>query len=758
MPGSVLYPNTKNRSWSSPSRLFEFGFYQEGNGFSVGIWLNSQPNITVVWTADRDEPPVSLNSSIHFTKDGLLLQTGPGEKKLAAELDSPAVSASMLDSGKFIIRGNKSNVIWESFDQPTDTILGGQSMYSQLTSSKSTFDHSSGQFGLRITQNGELVSYPVNHTDGATEFYWKITGLDYDAELFLSTRGVLKLINGNKTLKILAGSSYSDDNKTVIYRATLDADGILRLYSHHFDISGEPNVKVEWFALKNQCEVKGSCGFNSYCYSNSSEADCKCFPGFDFINPRKRFLGCYRNFTDEEGCRRKEPELFYNIADMENTKLGGLPYAKQSMNKEDCNKSCLYDCHCGAALYVNGTCSTFKLPLMYGMKSQSDSATVFVKWSSGNTGLSIPPDQIILQDALHDRVKTESKRKLISILAASLSSITFLCFIIAISSFFMYKLRVKRYRKLQGNSNLDSTQEFSLQSFSYNELDKATDGFKDELLRDWFGAVYRGYMFNGKKKISVKRLEDPTEEGEKKFREEMATIRQTHHRNLVRLLGFCLDGSRKALVYEDMGKGSLADFIFNEEKRPHWRERVKIALDVARGIHYLHEECEFPIIHRDINSKTILVDESWTAKISNFSLARRLMPNQREMLAGFKGTQGYTAPEWQKNGPITVKSDVYSFGVVLLEIICCRSNIKVNVSTPDEVLLSTWVYNCFVSRELKKLVTEEEVDMKMLERMVKVGLLCTKDDPNLRPSMKNVILMLEGTMDIPVHPCPTLLV
>ncbi|KAH9761662.1 hypothetical protein KPL70_000528 [Citrus sinensis] len=115
------------------------------------------------------------------------------------------------------------------------------------------------------------------------------------------------------------------------------------------------------------------------------------------------------------------------------------------------------------------------------------------------------------------------------------------------------------------------------------------------------------------------------------------------------------------------------------------------------------------------------------------------------------------SPEWQNSGLITVKFDVYSFGVVLLEIACCKSNFEVNVSTADVVLLSTWVYNCFIAKELNKLVGEdEEVDLRTLETMVRVGLLCIQDEPNLCSSMKNVILMLEGTMEIPVVPFPIL--
>ncbi|KAJ0097070.1 hypothetical protein Patl1_27830 [Pistacia atlantica] len=211
----------------------------------------------------------------------------------------------------------------------------------------------------------------------------------------------------------------------------------------------------------------------------------------------------------------------------------------------------------------------------------------------------------------------------------------------------------------------------------------------------------------------------------------MAAVRQTHHRHLVHLLGFCVENSKKLLVYEYMNKGSLSDLIFNVERRPLWKERVRIALEVAKGIHYLHEECEVPIIHCDIKPQSILMDDCWTAKISElqFWLGKRLMPNQNGIVGVVResATGNYMASEWRKNGLITMRSNVYSFGIMLFEIICCRSNVEVNVSTSDEILLSTLVYNLFIAQELNKLVAEEEgqLDMKALERMVKVGFKMT---------------------------------
>ena len=148
--------------------------------------------------------------------------------------------------------------------------------------------------------------------------------------------------------------------------------------------------------------------------------------------------------------------------------------------------------------------------------------------------------------------------------------------------------------------------------------------------------------------------------------------------------------------------------------------------------------------------------DTWTAKISDFGLARLSVPNQTRISMGLEGTSEYSAPEWQKNSPITVKADIYSFGVLLLEIVRCRGSIEVNVLTTDKILLSNWVYNCFVAGQLDKLVEDENVDMKTLERMVKVGLWCIQEDPAWRPPMKNVILTLEGTVDIVVPPSPAI--
>lgn len=295
----------------------------------------------------------------------------------------------------------------------------------------------------------------------------------------------------------------------------------------------------------------------------------------------------------------------------------------------------------------------------------------------------------------------------------------------------------------------DVVQEISLRSFSYEQLVSATENFKEEIGRGGSGRVFKGYI-NGGKEIAVKKLIKLVEEGEMEFRNEMKIIGRTHHKNLVHLVGFCSEGSNRLLVYEFMKNGSLGDLLFKSEERVNWSERRRIALEIANGLHYLHDECETRIIHCDIKPQNILMDESRTAKISDFGLSKLLKPDQTRTYTMARGTRGYAAPEWyNNNAPITSKADVYSFGVMLLEIICCRK--KVDASLRDEeVVLVDWVYQCYRAGELQLLKSEElDASMEEFEKMVKIGLWCVEPELSLRPAMKQVISMMEGIVVTP---------
>ncbi|OIV99912.1 hypothetical protein TanjilG_26250 [Lupinus angustifolius] len=763
--GSSLSPNGGSNSsfWVSPSGVFAFGFYKQDDGFGVGIWLAGVKNDIVVWSANRGDPPLTSNATLQLSAEGIEL-VDQGQGKLIANANATTFYASMNDSGNFVLYNKESNITWQSFDYPTNTILGGQTLRAggQLVSSYSYTNHSTGQYHLKMQDDGNLVLYPLNTDDEPVDAYWSSGTSGFIGSrfhLYLNKTGMLVIRNGSdlnlNAIKYLYGDSFSNnkDNQT-IYRATLGYDGFFRLYVHFKN--GDEN-KLAYWPNGNACAVKAFCGFNSYCTFSDDQPYCQCLQGFDYIDPNEGTLGCNRNFSEGECSGEKDNAASYNMVYMRNINWGDHAYSEAIMSREEeCSSSCLADCNCWAAIYEGGVCKKQEPPLRYvNMTIMVDNdvttitTTAFLK--VGNISLDHKP----VPDQTLPTIKTTSSKAIMHIILV-ISGFTFLlCLTVAISSHFIHKIRVLRYKRLVENRNLGLNEEVALRRFSYSELKRATKGFKEELGKGSFGAVYKGSLYKGKRLIAVKRLEKLVEDGEREFQAEMRAIGKTHHRNLVHLFGYCAEGSKRLLVYEYMSNSSLGKLIFGDGRLPEWNERVRIALNIARGILYLHEECEAPIIHCDIKPQNILMDEFWTAKISDFGLAKLLMPDQTRTFTVVRGTRGYMAPEWNKNIPISVKADIYSYGIVLLEIICCRRNFEVNLLKPEEILLSDWVYKCFIAGELNKLVLWEDVDIKIIESMVKVALWCIQDDPVIRPTMKSVVLMLEGVTNIAIPPCPT---
>ncbi|KAK2357843.1 G-type lectin S-receptor serine/threonine-protein kinase LECRK1 [Trifolium repens] len=799
--GSWLSPEGENTSWPSSSGHFAFGFYPHGNGFAVGIWLvnPSENTTTVVWTANRDDPAVSSNSMLNLTKQGLIFQNGKEDSPSNIILrDSESVyMASMLNSGNFVLYYEDSSVVWQSFDHPTDTILGGQNMtdYDSLFSSMSKSDHSRGRFYLDMQGDGNLVAYHYYSFASDEDAYWEWDKQSFLCRNYAENNGpgqacpspslYTSCIGGNVGTRSVnfAGTYYSlcfnnrnkpggkklHNNITSIYRATLDVDGNLRLYEHQFHSEqGNNSSRVVMLrqALNDTCLVKGFCGLNSYCFSNmSGDAVCECYPGFIPSMTKSSHnmpMDCVQMLSKDDCERNKDRTLLYNFTQFRNMSWGDIPYSVIPVLKmETCEKACQQDCVCGGAVYTNGSCNKYRLPLIYG-RVQNDSSTVSV------TLLKIPSSTIaIISPPTSNDTKpkgvVDNKRSLIMTLSLTLGVVSLICLAFALSIFFAYRRQVNRYLKLSESEKLDFTEECSLRSFSFEELAKSTGEFSEEIGRGSFGAVYKGKIGNNNRSIAVKKLEEKIDdEGEREFQAEITAIARTHHRNLVKLIGFCIEGSKKLLVYEFVSKGSLEKLLFDGVTRLSWKEKMKLALDVASGLLYLHEECEVRIIHCNINPRNILMDEAWNAKISDFGFARLLKRGHSRTKIGDDGTSRYLAPEWEKeDASVSVKADIYSFGVVLLEIICRRKSIEMNnISSADEILLSNWVYQCFASGQLNKLIAhdEKDVDWKILETMVKVGLWCVQDHQSLRPAMKNVILMLEGLKDIPVPPSPDRLV
>ncbi|OVA06902.1 Protein kinase domain [Macleaya cordata] len=749
--GSSLSPTTNTTTWLSSSRRFAFGFYQEGNSFAVGIWFAGIPQKTVVWTSNEDNPHVPSNVTLLLTINGLSLRTAQGQDRSISDNTGQVSSASMLDTGNFVLYNSKFEIIWQSFDSPTNTILQGQRLMAgeELFSSISESDHSKGRFRFKMQHDGNLVQYPIQTPDTAPYAYWAsgTNGAGHNVTLNLDDDGQLYLVNSTGfNIRTLSKSDGSlPTNRTIFYRMTLDVDGIFRLYSHTLDHNGNWSIVME--SSTDKCLPKGLCGVNGYCTLIDQDPDCRCLPGFHFINQGDSTQGCERE-DNVENCGSKKGPFKYSMYTLENTEWEDDPYSIVTLNtKEECEGVCLGDCNCEAAMFENQLCKKQKLPLRYGKRTPRDSRTAFIK-------VGAPPNNNEPTETAKEESKERKKDLVKYILIPGISFVACAFIIIGISGILFYRHRALAYQKVSEQRNIGLIEDMSLQSFTYDALEKATDGFKEVVGRGSFGTVFKGALSNSQRLIAVKRLEKVVDEGEREFQTEMRAIGRTHHRNLVQLLGYCHEGHNRLLVYEYMSNGSLADFLFKAQQCPNWTERVETALNIARGILYLHEECETQIIHCDIKPQNILMDEYGCAKIADFGLAKLLKPDQTKTFTGIRGTRGYVAPEWHCNLPITVKADVYSFGIVLLEIICCRKSLDMEL-VENEVVLVDWVCQCFDANELGKLVTNEEVDMKKFERMVRVALWCIQDEPSLRPSMKKVVLMLEGTIDIPTPPSPT---
>ncbi|XP_027178530.1 G-type lectin S-receptor-like serine/threonine-protein kinase LECRK3 [Coffea eugenioides] len=746
--GSSLTPTGNSSSWLSPTRIFAFGFYQQRNGYAVGIFLAGIPQKTAVWTANRDNPIFSSNVSLILSTDGrLILQQPEGQDITVADPLEPISSASMLDSGNFVLYNSDKEIIWQSFEHPTNSLLPRQQLIpgQELISSASETDDSMGIFRLAMQIDGNLVQYPVGAASKPENAYWAsgTFGDGPNITLNLQDDGHLYLTNSSVNLvKNLSDGGHPKNE--MIYLMKIDVDGIFRLYSHSIDEGG--NWSIIWESSTDKCDPKGLCGFNSFCTKIDNLVDCKCPPGFQFVNQGNWRLGCERCFVTEN-CNSTDSNVNYTIEFLENTVWeDDTFFIVNTSTKDDCANVCLEDCSCEAAFFKDGQCKKQKLPLTYG-KRAIDSNIALVKVHKRAT----VDEGVIPSYPL--KCRKEEVRVYVLIIGISLAVLAVLISVIA--GVYVHRNQVWAYKQISRLRNVEFLENVAPRAFTFAELEQATNEFGEELGRGASGAVYKGILPDSEKVVAVKKLEKVLAESEMEFQNEIKVIGKTHHRNLVRLLGYCLDGAERLLVYEYMSNGSLADVLLKPENHPSWDERTKIARDIARGILYLHEECETQIIHCDIKPQNILMDENRCPKISDFGLAKLLKRDQTRTHTTFRGTKGYVAPEWYRKMPVTVKADVYSFGIVLLEIICCRKSLDWSFSE-DEAVLEEWAYHCFKAGELHKLVGDQEVvDMRKLERMMKIALWCIQDEPALRPSMKKVLLMLEGTVDIPDPPSPT---
>ncbi|XP_010274442.1 PREDICTED: serine/threonine-protein kinase CDL1 [Nelumbo nucifera] len=314
--------------------------------------------------------------------------------------------------------------------------------------------------------------------------------------------------------------------------------------------------------------------------------------------------------------------------------------------------------------------------------------------------------------------------------------------------------RSEEYGEKGGYATVQVATEKGLQLFTYKQLHSATSGFgKSNVIgHGGFGSVYRGVLSDGRK-IAVKLMDRAGKQGEEEFKMEVELLSRLRYPYLLALLGYCSDNDHKLLVYEFMANGGLQEHLYPDKNgnsggvsKLDWETRLRIALEAAKGLEYLHEHVSPPVIHRDFKSSNILLDKSFHAKVSDFGLAKLGSDKAGgHVSTRVLGTQGYVAPEYALTGHLTTKSDVYSYGVVLLELLTGRVPVDMKRPSGEGVLVS-WALPRLTDREkvvqIMDPALEGQYSMKEVVQVAAIAAMCVQSEADYRPLMTDVVQSL----------------
>ncbi|KAM7469698.1 hypothetical protein LguiA_007881 [Lonicera macranthoides] len=708
--------------------MFVFGFLKNSNGsFLVIAWLPtfSDEGVVVLWCANRDNP-VRQNATIHFTADsGLELKDVDGT--LVWSTNTSALSVTRLnisDGANLMLLDSNDNVIWQSFDYPTDTWLPNQNISSNkvLTSSNSSSNFGTGLFSLTVEEEdpyNRLVAF--FNSDPPQKYKSLPVGYLYN---YFQDYSSIEGFSNNALFKV---------NRTAhrFLYIRLEPNGHLNLYQlpYHYETQRIAPLNIfEQFSESN-CDYPTVCGNYGVC---SEDGLCSC-PGAG---------GNYSYFTQLQdlkpnlGCRPVTPLSCKDAHLHTFLELNGVTYFifefhHLKMDRDSCKKACLDNCTCKAAFFSPEGCSLQSQ--LYSLKSNSNNNSVaFIKVQNQDLSLKV-----------HNQApKDERKLTLVYVLVSTLS--VGLVIILVVSCYY-YKMRINWINKEEEEG--DDQVIGSLKRFPFLELKSATRDFQVKLGRGGFGSVYEGDLADGTK-VAVKCL-DSIGQGRKEFLAEVNTIGSINHFNLVRLIGYCAEKSNRLLVYEHMCNGSLDKWIFNPERTQilEWEIRRKIIMGLAKGLEYLHILCNPSIIHFDIKPQNILLDGDFNVKISDFGLAKLIDRDQSQVLTVLKGTPGYLAPELFSGTNISVKADVFSFGIVILEIVFGRKNLDSTQSCPLINVVKEKAENDQLHDLVDGYLENIQFQKEEAVKMIKIGIWCLQAH-NTRPSILTILKVLEGSMDL----------
>ncbi|XP_075667677.1 G-type lectin S-receptor-like serine/threonine-protein kinase RKS1 [Castanea sativa] len=766
------------QSLISKHKKFALGFFSPGNSSFkyLGIWYVKVTPQTVVWVANRNDPITDSSGVLSINQYGDLVLHDSNNSQLwstnvsVQDQVTTSSEAQLLDSGNWVLaqvlQDNNKKVLWQSFDHPTDTQLPNMKIglnlktriNTFLTSWKSKDDPGTGNYSLKMNPNGSPQSFLYK---GSTP-YWRTPyspGNNVFTAISLSGKKFFFVNNQDEI-----SAYYSNDDPSIMSIVVLDNTGLLQ------DLVWDDGVhqwKEQWSAPKYRCDKYGQCGPYSKCNpDNINKFECMCLPGYEPKSPRDWYLrdgsdGCVRKNSGLSMCKNGE-----GFVKLEHLKLPDssidVALIGTSMSSSECKQACLTNCSCIAftSMYTDGKGT--------GCLAWYGELIDILQLTDEGSELNVRVDATELANYTRKSKGSLSKQRK---LAIALVSIVVPMFLVSLLAYIwlMKKKKTKVKRKLhnqslnfastkgsfEGNELEDSSTHPDLPIFDLSCIVAATENFSptNKLGQGGFGSVFKGLLSNGQQ-IAVKRLSKSSGQGIEEFKNEVMSIAKLQHKNLVKLIGCCIQEEEKMLIYEYMPNKSLDSFIFDHTRSSflNWSKRFEIIIGIARGILYLHQDSRLKIIHRDIKTSNVLLDAEMNPKISDFGMARIFKEGQTQAkTTRVVGTYGYMSPEYAVFGKFSTKSDVFSLGVILLEIVSGKKNSDSYQEHPSLTLIGhvweLWREDRaldIVDSSIKESCVSDEV-----LRCIQVGLLCVQEEVVDRPNMLAVHLMLSSEKTLP---------
>ncbi|XP_021726292.1 G-type lectin S-receptor-like serine/threonine-protein kinase At1g11410 [Chenopodium quinoa] len=750
---------------TSKAGKFTLGFFSPGNTTRryVGIWFTKVSVLTAVWVANRDRPIYGSNGTLSIIEGGHLTLTSGKTVAWSTNISVPvslnktnSTSCQLLDSGNLVLTAdNGKTLLWQSFDHLTDTFLPGMTLgldkrtglNRYLTSWRSKDDPRSGKYTFQVDPKGSPQFFLYHGSD----LIWRTgpwVGQKWSGVPDMTHAYIFNYSFVSNANEVSVTYNLLSDSIITIF----SVDGLTGTVQRQTWHENTKHWTKFWSAPKELCDQYGECGPFGNCNPNGgNQFQCTCYPGYKPKSPRDWYLrdgsaGCVRK-ENRSMCRNGEG--FLKLASVKLPDTSKAVVNKSSTLKQ-CEQECLKNCSCVGYTSADDSGGGSGCISLYGQLMDTR------MYPSGGQDVYFRADAVELER--YRRSKGLFANKKLEALLIGLVVLIFLLLILFVGYWVHQKIKKERQeeaeRSLWTKDAEESDASSELPFFTRSEIAAATDNFSmaNKLGEGGFGSVYKGRMENGQE-IAVKKLAPNSGQGIQEFKNEVRLIAKLQHRNLVKMLGCCIRGDEKMLIYEFMPNKSLDYFIFNEENKLSldWNKRFDIIMGIARGMLYLHQDSRLRIIHRDMKASNVLLDKDMVPKISDFGMAR-IFGNEQVQVNTTRvvGTYGYMAPEYALEGLMSVKSDVFSFGVLLLEIITGRKNSGFYHDNPS-INLVGHVWELWKEGKSSEIVDPslKDADIEELLICIQTGLLCVQECADDRPTMSAVVFMLNNKVELP---------